>query len=88
VDAGRPPSGHLDRVLQEGGGGTASRGRRHLDARQAVLDRDAVDQPEIDDVLAELGIDDGPQRLFDRLDGRLLAHDASSGCAPARMTTR
>jgi hypothetical protein len=35
-------------------------------ARNAVGDRDRVDEPEVDDIVPELGVDDASERVLDQ----------------------
>ena len=56
--------------------GQPGRRRGHRDAGDAVDDRYVVDEPEIDDVLTELGIDHHAQRISDPVN-QCGVHDAA-----------
>ena len=51
--------------------GHAGRRQRERDVDVAGVDVDPVDQPELDEVKPQLGIDDVGQRLFDIVDSEI-----------------
>src|SRR5579875_479982 len=51
------------RVVQ----GAAARRQRHTDGDGTAVDLDAVDEPELDDIEAQLGVVDAVERFFDRV---------------------
>src|SRR5262249_19777150 len=85
LDPGEPrPDRRLDEILQVVAKRTRRARHRHRDADRAVTDVDAVDEPEIDDVDPELGIDDVLQRVSDV--GFTARHHCSSSIAFGKST--
>src|SRR4051812_44436713 len=67
-------------VLDDVGQRAGRRGERHVQHRDiALVDVDAVDEPQVDDVDAELGVDDVAHGLLDVLDQRRLVRRQLGG---------
>src|SRR5206468_1603537 len=82
-DARYAPGTGCDAFLQVAGGRTTRRGRRHGDADDAPLfNRDVVDESEIDDIVAEFGVDYVAERIPDPRD-ELRVHS----CARSRRAS-
>jgi hypothetical protein len=64
VDARNAPGSSLHRFLEERRRRAAARSCGHLHVSYVILDLYGVDQPEIDDILAQFGIDHPGERLF------------------------